>query len=366
MKIINGFPANDYYHMPGEFEHHKGCIMIWPIRPGSWKIDSSAARAEFLSIAKEISSSEELYMLTDAEHVKEVEYATSQYPSIHVLEIESDDSWARDVGPTFVVNKDRNVRGINWSFNAWGGSVDGLYSSWDKDDKVARLFCEKESYDMYDASPFVLEGGSIHSDGEGTLITTSACLLSKGRNPDLTRNQIEDKLRLYLGIKKILWLPHGIYEDETNEHVDNVCAFTAPGEAVLAWTDDQNDPQYEYSSACLKYLESETDAYGRKIKVTKLPIPSRPVCINEKDLEGLIPEPGEAPRSVGERLAASYVNFYIANNSVIVPQFGDSNDAKALEILGNLFTGRTITGINSREILLGGGNIHCITQQIPG
>lgn len=168
-----------------------------------------------------------------------------------------------------------------------------------------------------------------------------------------------------LGAEKVLWLPRGIYGDETNEHVDNVCAFTAPGKVVLAWTDNENDPQYALSKACADYLEQQTDAKGRKLEVTQLPIPQTPVCVTQEECDALDLWDGEPTRSVDERLAASYVNFYIANDSVLVPQFGDPMDKTACEILAAQFPTRKIIPIAAREILLGGGNIHCITQQIP-
>ena len=288
--------------------------------------------------------------------------------NVHVTVIESDDAWARDVGPTYVVKEAsqvRCVRGINWTFNAWGGDYDGLYANWDKDDKVASNFCDSTGYDYYDASPFVLEGGSIHVDGEGTAIVTERCLLSKGRNPELTKEQIEAKLMDYLGVSKVIWLPYGIYNDETNEHVDNVCAFTSPANVVLAWTDDENDPQYEYSKADLDVLMRETDARGRRINVHKLHIPKIPVTITEEELKGYEFEEGEDVREAGERLAASYANFYIANGVVLVPQFGDDNDEAAVKLLAELMPDREVIGIYARDIILGGGNIHCITQQIP-
>ncbi len=140
--------------------------------------------------------------------------------------------------------------------------MDGLYASWKLDDAFALDFAKREGYFCYDAAPFVLEGGSIHSDGEGTVMVTEACLLSKGRNPQLSKEQIEEKLKAYLGAEKVLWLPRGIYLDETNEHVDNVCAFVGPAEVVLAWTDDPKDPQYPLSLETLQYLELQTDAKG--------------------------------------------------------------------------------------------------------
>lgn len=351
--------------MPGEYEPHRGCVMIWPVRPGSWPYGAAKAQKTFAQIARAIAKSEKVWMLAAQEDAKQVQSVFSDCPGIQVLEIGTDDAWARDVGPTCVKNEAGQVRGIDWQFNAWGGEYDGLYAHWEQDDLAAARICEALGLDCYDARPFVLEGGSIHSDGQGTLLVTEACLLSKGRNPQMTKGEIEETLKQYLGAEKVIWLPRGIYQDETNEHVDNVCAFVRPGEVVLAWTDDQRDPQWELSHASLEVLEKERDARGRSITVHKLPIPRKPVCITEEELAGFSFEEGEDMRSAGERLAASYVNFYIANGSVIVPQFGDENDKLAVEILGELFPGRTIIPIYARPVIVGGGNIHCITQQIP-
>ncbi len=389
MEIFNRTPREDGFRMPGEFERHQGCIMIWPVRPGSWIYGGKAAKKVFAEIAAIIAQSEHVYMLADHEHVMEaedyIEAAKKQLAElkarlqgaqgmlsgawedcgVEVVEIESDDSWARDVAPTFVKNSAGVVRGINWSFNAWGGEYDGLYADWDKDNLVAKRFLEYAGFDCYDAEPFVLEGGSIHSDGDGTMLVTESCLCSPGRNPKLSKAQIEEKLKQYCNVEKVVWLPCGIYQDETNEHVDNVCAFVRPGEVVLAWTDDVNDPQYAMSKACLDVLENETDAQGRHFIVHKLYIPEKPVCITEEDLAGFEFEPGEDERSAGERLAASYVNFYISNGAVILPQFGDVNDVKAIAVLKEAFPDREIVPVYARDIIVGGGNIHCITQQIP-
>ena len=337
--------------------------MIWPVRPGSWPGEAAAAKRVFKEIAGHIAQSENMYMLTDSEHMTEAEQMLDD--KVRVVNIETDDAWARDMCPTFVKNASGDIRGISWKFNAWGGEYDGLYMDWEKDDMAAGLFCDMMGIDYYDAAPFVLEGGSIHSDGEGTVIVTESCLLSKGRNPQLSKAMIEDKLKEYLGAKKVIWLPYGIYNDETNEHVDNVCAFTSPANVVLAWTDNENDPQYDMSSADLKVLEAETDALGRKIKVHKLYIPDEPVCIKEEDLKGYVFAEGEDNRELGERLAASYANFYISNAKVLVPQFGDKKDKAAIELLSKLMPDRKVTGIYARDIIVGGGNIHCITQQIP-
>jgi agmatine deiminase len=375
--------------MPAEFAPHDGCIVIWPARLGSWGYGAQAARKAFKEVIFAIAESERVYVAVWKEHLpsalsalfdgnyeekngvyfyKGGTHARKIQKNIVVFEAETDDSWARDIAPTFVKNPLGEVRAVNWSFNAWGGTYDGLYAHWEKDDAFAEFFAEKFGYPIYDASPFVLEGGSIHSDGEGTVMVTESCLLSGGRNPALTKAEIEEKLKEYLGAEKILWLPRGIFNDETNEHVDNVCAFIRPAEVVLAWTDDETDPQYALSKASYDYLLRERDAKGRKITIHKLPVPEHPVCITAEEVKGYEFEEGEDEREVGERLAASYVNFYISNNALIVPAFGGDNeesDKRAQELLQKLCPDRKVVPVYARDILLGGGNIHCITQQIP-
>lgn len=362
MKILHTLPREDGFSMPAEFEPHYGCLMIWPERADSWQYGAVVARRAFCEVAKAIAESEKVIMLVSFE---QYDTAREMLPEhIRVVEMSTDDSWARDCGPTFVKNKAGEIRGIDWGFNAWGGLYDGLYFPWDKDNKVARKVCDLFEKDTYDARDFILEGGAIHSDGEGTVMVTESCLLSKGRNPELTKAEIEQKLKDYLNADKVLWLPCGIYNDETNEHIDNICAFTSPGQVVLAWTEEKEDPQYEMSKRCLDYLMQETDAKGRKLQVHKLPLPA-PVYMTAEECEGLLHWDGESTRTDGERLAASYVNFYISNKSIVMPAFGDIKDKEAKTKLEQLFPDRKVVQVSARDILIGGGNIHCITQQIP-
>lgn len=363
MKIIkDSAPSAEGFRMPAEFEPHAGCIMIFPERADSWQYGAYGARRAFGQIAEAIARSEKVTVCASA---AQYDNARALLPAhIRVVEMSSNDAWARDYAPTFVKNAQGEVRGIDWGFNAWGGLYDGLYFPWDKDDQMARKLCDLLDKDVYDKRDFILEGGSIHVDGEGTCMVTESCLLSKGRNPGLSKEEIEDVLKAYLNVAKVLWLPCGIYHDETNEHVDNICAFTAPGEVVLAWTQDRTDVQYAMSRACLDYLEQALDARGRRIKVHKLPLP-KPVAVSEEECRGLDACLDRPARTPGERLAASYVNFYIANGSIVMPGFGDPADEEAREILQRLFPDREVVQIYSRDILIGGGNIHCITQQIP-
>lgn len=363
MNILHTTPTADGYFMPAEYAPHDGCILIWPERSDSWQYGGYAARKAFVKIVTAIAQSEQVTVCASFSQYNNARQALP--PHVRIVEMSSNDSWARDYAPTFVTNANGDVRGINWSFNAWGGLVDGLYFPWDKDNAMAVKLCDLYNTDVYDASDFVLEGGSIHVDGEGTAMVTETCLLSAGRNPDLTKEEITEKLKAYLNVQKVIWLPFGIYNDETNEHVDNICAFVRPGEVVLAWTDDENDPQYAMSKACLDTLLSETDAKGRTITVHKLYLP-KPVCISATECEGLDNMDFEPTRTPGERLAASYVNFYIANRAIVMPGFGqEAEDARAKETLAQLFPNREIIQIYARDILIGGGNIHCITQQIP-
>lgn len=362
MRILHSTPKNDGFRMPGEFEPHDGCFMIWPERSDSWQFGGVAAKKAFVKVATAIQESEQVTMLVSD---KEYDTARRMLPEdIRVVEMSTNDSWARDYAPTFVLNEKGEIRGIDWYFNAWGGLVDGLYFPWDKDNHVARKICDLEYRDVYNARDFVLEGGSIHVDGEGTAIVTEACLLSEGRNPHMTKEEIENKLKDYLNVEKVIWLKHGIYNDETNEHVDNICAFVKPGEVVLAWTMDEEDPQYSMSKSCYDILSQEKDAKGRAFTIHKLPLP-KPVYMTEDECEGLEWMEDEPTRSNGERLAASYVNFYIANGAIVMPGFHDPMDEVAKKILEELFPTRKVIQIPARDILIGGGNIHCITQQLP-
>lgn len=361
MKTLTSTPKKDGFRMPGEFEPHLGTYIIWPERPDNWRLGAKPAQKVFAKVASEISRFEPVTVC-----VSRCQYANARNmlpDEVRVVEMSNDDAWVRDCGPTFVSNG-REIRGVDWLFNAWGGLFDGLYFPWDRDDAVAQKICELERRDRYRTEDFVLEGGSIHVDGEGTLVTTEECLLSEGRNPHMSKEDIEERLKEYLNLEKIIWLPRGIYLDETNGHVDNIFSFVRPGEAVLAWTDDESDPQYEISRAALDVLEREEDAKGRKIKVHKLLLP-KPILITEEESEGVDAVDGTLPRLPGDRLAASYANFYIGNGAVFLPMFNDPNDEKAKALLGSLFPDREIVGIYAREILLGGGNIHCITQQVP-
>jgi agmatine deiminase len=354
-------PRRDGYRMPGEFEPHDGCWMLWPERPDNWRLGGKPAQQAFVAVAAAIAGSERVSMGVSAGQFANARRLLP--PQVRVVEITSNDAWMRDVGPTFVVNGRGSVRGVDWIFNAWGGLDGGLYFPWDKDDAIAQKVLEVEGRDRYRA-PFVLEGGAIHVDGQGTLVTTEECLLNRNRNPHLTRDDIERLLARYLGIETVVWLGKGVHLDETDGHVDNLCAFTKPGEIVLTWTDDRRDPQYEISRDAYERLMQARDARGRRFKVHRIVQPG-PLHMTKAEAGGVDAAEGTQPRQAGARLAASYVNFYIGTRRVVVPLLDAKRDGAALRKLKALFPRREVVGVPGREILLGGGNIHCITQQVP-
>ena len=362
MKKLDSNPKQDGFRMPGEFEEHSGTYMIWPERPDNWRNGAKPAQHVFTEVASIIGKYEPMTMI-----VSKAQYDNARNmlpPYVRVVEMSNNDSWVRDCGATFVIDNGGRKRAVDWSFNAWGGLVDGLYFPWDDDDHIAQKMCELEYVNRYRLDDFVLEGGSIHVDGDGTCMVTSECLLSEGRNPSMTKEEIEKVLCDYLNVEKVLWIPRGIYNDETNGHVDNMCNFVKPGVVVLAWTDDESDPQYERSKEAYEYLSSETDAKGRKLEIHKLYTPT-PILISEEESQGVDAVDGTLPRQPGDRLAASYANYYTGNGFIALPVFNDPNDEKAIKLLSELYPDRKIEPVYAREILLGGGNIHCITQQVP-
>ncbi|HEX2708862.1 MAG TPA: agmatine deiminase [Solirubrobacterales bacterium] len=358
---LDSTPAADGFRMPGEFEPHSGCWMAWPERPDNWRWGAKPAQAAYAAVAEAIAVSEPVTMATsDAQF----EHCRSLLPaSVRVVEVSTDDAWIRDTGPTFVIDGGGGRRGVDWRFNAWGGLEGGLYFPWDRDDRVARKVLEVEGADRYPA-PFVLEGGSIHVDGEGTVLATEECLLNRNRNPELSREQIEAALHEYLGTEKVVWLGHGVHEDETDGHVDNLACFARPGVVLLTWTDEESDPQHEISRDALARLEAASDARGRSFEIVRLPSPG-PLEIVAEEARGVDVVAGTQPRRAGDRLAGSYANFYLGTGRIVFPLLDERTDDEAAEILGGCFPKREVIGVPAREILLGGGNIHCITQQVP-
>lgn len=316
--------------------------MAWPCEHTVWGDMLQAARDAFAQVAREISRFEPVTMIVRPPNLEEAQSCCG--PQVECIAMEHDDSWARDSGPSFLVHRTDGTRaGVDWVFNAWGGK----YHPHNQDAAMAERILAHCGVRRY-ASPLVLEGGSIHVDGEGTLITTEQCLLNKNRNPSLTRSEIEEHLRKFLDVRKIIWLQGDPLDDETDGHVDNLACFAAPGLVLAQHAGSSDRPNHSALAENLSRLQNATDACGRRLKVVELPLPQASLLDHR-----------------GAPLLASYVNFYLANGAVIAPAFDVPADKVALGIFKEVFPDREIVQVPALAILHGGGGIHCITQQEP-
>lgn len=337
------YPHDLNYKMPAEWARHQCTFISWPVR------DSMCYPADYDEVCR--GYADIIIAIVEFEPVTVIintgdEGIAAGYLNnkVEYLVAEHDDSWLRDNGPTFVVNEKHQLAGIDWRFNAWGGK----YSPWARDDALAAKILGYYGTRCFSA-PLVMEGGSIHVDGEGTLLTTEECLLNPNRNPALSREQIEEYLQKFLGIEKVIWLPRGLSGDETDGHVDNVACFAAPGKILLQVCDDPEDENFAITRENLGILGEARDARGRKLEIIAIPQPPM-MTFNDK------------------RLTLSYLNFYFVNDGLILPVFGGvatEADQTAAKILGETFPGRCIRTVNGMAIIREGGNVHCMTQQMP-
>lgn len=322
--------------MPAEWAPHEMTLVAWPQRDETWRGTTiEEARDSHIEVIAAISEFEPVLVVADP---SQAESAGNRLPggNVEVLGIPIDDSWLRDSGPIIVTGGGKRA-GVDFVFNSWGES----FLPYDKDAAVASLVLDHLGIERI-PSDLVLEGGSIAVNGEGTLVTTEQCLLDPSRNPGMNKESIASELSSRLGLSEIVWLDRGLVEDgDTDGHVDNICAFIDPGK-VLLQSAPEGDPNFGNAQRNLQLL---TDA---GIEVVELDLLPR----IERD---------------GEPIVVPYTNFYIANGALIVPVSGadPDMDAQALELLGRLYPEREAIGIDGRTLALGGGGIHCITQQIP-
>ncbi len=335
------YPRDLGFKMPSEWAEHERTFMEWPIKEADWPEPFEEVLEVFSDIVKKISQFEPVTLIATPDLANQARQMCGS--SAEVVEMEHDDSWMRDNGPTFVTNSKGERLGINWIFNAWGGKF-----PYEKDNLVASKILEIFKVQCENA-PIIMEGGSIHVDGEGTLLTTEECLLNKNRNPHLKKEEIEEYLKKYLSAEKVIWLKKGIYGDDTDGHVDNVACFAKPGVVLIQTSKNQDDPNYELSQKNLSILRNSTDAKGRRFEIIELPQPQQ--SFYEDSL-----------------LTFSYTNFYFVNGGIILPIFGGNcieTDKMAEDILSDVFHDREIITVNGRVIARGGGNVHCLTQQMP-
>jgi agmatine deiminase len=319
--------------LPAEWEPHERTLMAWPCREGLWGETMAQARADYAAVASAIAAFEPVTMVVggsaDAARAR-----AACASGVEVVELPLDDSWLRDCGPIYVRGEDGARLAVHFGFNGWG-----KYTPYDKDAAVGRVIAEMLGDEVITA-PIVLEGGSIQSDGRGTLITTEECLLHENRNPTLSREQIEAVLRRHLGVSEIVWMPYGLVEDrDTDGHVDLVAAYLAPGR-VMIQTAPKDNPNHERCE--------ENRARLRAAGIEVLEMPFLPYTV-----------------IAGETVATGYMNFYICNAAVIVPLSGAPTDADALSIIAGAFPEREVVGVPGAVLAYGGGGPHCITQQVP-
>jgi agmatine deiminase len=373
--IINSLSADGFY-MPAEFSEHQATWMLWPERTDIWRLGAKPVQRVFAHIANTLSMYENVIVgVTQSQY----ENARNKLAErIRVIEISYDDAWARDTGPTFLANKNGNAYGVDWFFNSWGGignvaqsggwNLAGSYFPWKLDDMVARKILEVEGIKRY-RCPLILEGGAIHVDGEGTLIATKECI--NGRNPDLSLIQIEEVLSKCLGIDNFIWLNRGLYLEENNGHIDNMCCFADTSTILLNWCDDYSDPQYEISLEAFNILSKAKNSKGEFFSIVKVNQPQA-MHITEEENSSVDSSEYAIPRLANSRLPASYINSYPCNGAILIPSFSSQFDERpldyddaALRIYQAAFKNRQIIQIPARELLLGGGGIHCILQQVP-
>jgi agmatine deiminase len=319
---------------PAEWEPHERTLMGWPCRTELWGETLGQACADYATVANAIAAFEPVSMIAGSA----AEAATARAActaAVDVVELPLDDSWLRDCGPIYLRDDDERRIAVHFRFNAWGEK----FSPFDRDAAVGRRIAEQLG-DEVRSAPLVLEGGSVHTDGAGTLLTTEQCLLHPSRNPTLGRAEIEAALREWLAVERIVWLGEGLVEDrDTDGHIDLVAAFTAPGRVLL-----QTAPPGDPNHAAMTENEARLRAAGLEV-VTMPWLPRLEVS--------------------GEPIAAGYMNFYLCNGAVIVPVCGMETDAEALRLIGEAYPGREVVGVPGAVLAYGGGGPHCITQQVP-
>jgi agmatine deiminase len=323
--------------MPAEWVPHERCVMAWPARASMWGTEFATAKNDYAEVARAVARTEPVLMVANIGDGREAAAACAD-ADVEVVEWPIDDSWTRDMGAVIVVDDARRA-GVGFVFNSWGEK----FLPYDEDARFALRMAEALKIEAVDASPFVLEGGAITVDGEGTLITTEQCLLNPNRNPALSREEIEHELRRWLGVERIVWLPYGILEDDdTDGHVDNVAAFVGPGRVIAQTTSDRDDPNHERLRRNVAVLQDAG------IDVVELDV---------------------LPRATvsGTVVVVPPLNAYLANGSVVVPLLGDGGTAgrRALATWADVFPDREIVGVPGAALAYGGGGVHCITQQVP-
>jgi agmatine deiminase len=335
-------PSEGWAMIP-DWAAHARTWMCWPCRSETWGSEEAMLNAKQATarIARAISTFEPVVLAARREDVPAAKLATAG--KVQIFDAPLDDSWARDTGPTYLTGPNGRRRAVQWQFNAWGEK----YRPYADDADLATRIAEYAEIEVVDA-PLICEGGAIHTDGEGTLITTEQCLLNPNRNRHFGKDEVETLLRRYAGVEKVIWLGSGFSDDETDGHVDNIACFAGPGRVIVGVPSSPSLPDAPSVKEAIRRLQRERDAKGRALEVVELPQPRRV----RFDWRGRI-------------LQTSYLNFYLANGGIVMPSFDDPNDDKAEAVLAACFPGRDVLQVEVLDLLQGGGGIHCISLGEP-
>jgi agmatine deiminase len=334
------------YRMPAEWTRHDAIWLAWPYDPLTFPDRVDRVEKTYVQIVKEIHTGEEVNLFVLNEETKQkaasmFKEAGINLSRVHFHVFDYADVWFRDYGPVFVKNAHHQLAMLHWNFNSWGEKYETLL----KDKQIPEIINNKMNIPCFKPG-IVLEGGSIDVNGKGTLLTTEQCLLNVNRNPHLNKKQIEQYLSDFLGVTHCIWLKCGILGDDTDGHIDDLARFVNSKTIVCAYQENTNDADYEALNENFKILTAAVDQDDKPFKIVKLPMPR---AVSEE----------------GYRLPASYTNFYIGNEKVLVPIFNDPHDSEALEILQKLFPTRKVVGIVCVDLVYGFGTLHCISQQQP-
>jgi agmatine deiminase len=349
--VIPGYPRDQGFLMPAEWERHEGTWLAWPEDAVTFPKRLSKVREQYLRIIELLAEGEEVHLAvrnrkTEEGIRKSLKDRGVRLRQVHFHIWDYADVWFRDYGPTFVVNRQRNETAVvQWQFNAWGGKYESLL----KDGGVPYFISERLGLPLFRPG-VVMEGGAIDVDGQGTLLTTEQCLLNPNRNPGLSKKAMEQFLQNYTGVSNVIWLKGGIAGDDTDGHIDNLARFVRAGTVVCAYEEDSRDENHSALKANYDVLRSSRDQSGKILEVIKLPMP---------------PARYDVIRGEKRRLPGSYVNFYIGNTVVLVPSFGCSTDAIALQIIQSQFPDRKAIAVDCSDLIYGSGTLHCISQQQP-
>lgn len=335
--------------MKADFAFHDGTLLLYPTRKDVWRRNAELIAETVEDLGKILSRFEPTVLGVLPELDKNRIQASC--PDVRVTTMLYDDIWVRDSGA--VPTEDGLIK---FGFNAWGGD-EGLYGSWEQDatmpEQMSKLLKEKLSL-----SSLTLEGGNLLTDGDGTLLCIRKTIINDNRNPGISEAEAERELKRALGVNRIIWIDEGLVLDETGGHIDNLCAFADKDTLLIAWTDAPENPNYKIVRSALARIEA---AEGKKYGIIKIPLPSA-FTRTEDDCIGLEYPDGSKPRLVGEMIQPSYINFIFANGAVIVPTFGDPLDGEVIRIFESAMPGRRVIPFPAREIVLGGGGLHCITK----